>query len=646
MNRQRRLRPGAVVAPQKSATLKNLLLSALLFAFTLLVYAQVWDFGFVVIDDPVYVPDNLPVLMGLTPASVKWAWTRLHDCNWIPLTWLSLMLDTELFAGRPGGYHLTNALLHATNTVLLFLTLTYATRSRGKSAVVAALFGLHPLHVESVAWVAERKDVLSIFFGMLSLLTYVRYATRGGVWRLGASLLFVLCSLLSKQTLVTMPFLLLLLDYWPLGRIGAARFKRSPLEQSAAQGRHVGSGAVPTCVGLTDRKRSWPRLLFEKLPYFIASAAFCAAALMAQSRGGAVSSFKTLPFSERCINVVMAYTSYLSKTIFPHDLAVYYPHTHQALNWIVLGKAAILLAICGAAILCIRRYPFVFVGWFWFLGTLVPMIGLVQIGSQQMADRYTYFPLIGLFLAVTWLVPEFVPAGLLRTRMLPAGVLAALGLLAAITFSQISYWQDSVSLIRHAVESTQDNAVIHQFLGSAYLSEGFVPEEATDASARSGSRGGSQQAQANAPNDAYLNAAQSEFNKALALDPENVRAYANLGLIDYKRHQYAEARQHYLRAIEIDPHYWPVQQNMAALCYMTGDYSGAIQHSEQVLRQDPDSPDSEMLIAMSLRGQGRLDAAIVQLRRVLELKPNDPVAERELRSALAQKSGAGPSPTP
>src|SRR5580658_5931748 len=213
MNRQRRLRPGAVVAPQKSATRKNLLLSAVLFAFTLLVYAQVWGFGFVVIDDPVYVPDNLPVLMGLTPASVKWAWTRLHDCNWIPLTWLSLMLDTELFAGRPGGYHLTNALLHATNTVLLFLTLTCATRSRGKSAIVAALFGLHPLHVESVAWVAERKDVLSIFFGLLSLWAYVRYTQVGKAWRYVGSLLLFACSLLSKPTLVTLPFVFLLLDY-------------------------------------------------------------------------------------------------------------------------------------------------------------------------------------------------------------------------------------------------------------------------------------------------------------------------------------------------------------------------------------------------------------------------------------------------
>jgi Flp pilus assembly protein TadD len=645
MNRQRRLRPGAVVAPQASANRRNLLLSTLLFAFTLLVYAQVWGFGFVVIDDPFYVPDNPPVLMGLTPASVKWAWTRFHDCNWIPLTWLSLMLDTELFAGRPGGYHLTNALLHATNTVLLFLTLACATQSRGKSAVVAALFGLHPLHVESVAWVAERKDVLSIFFGLLSLLSYVRYATRGGVWRLVASLLFLLCSLLSKQTLVTLPFLLLLLDYWPLVRLDAASFTRYRPEPLSAPARRVSPGAVPTGVGLVDWKRAWPRSLVEKLPFFVASAAFSAVALIAQSRGGAVSTFKTLPFSERCINVVTAYASYLSKTIFPNHLAVYYPHPHQALNWIALGQAAMLLAVCGAAIFCRRRYPFVFVGWFWFLGTFVPMIGLVQVGSQQIADRYTYFPLIGLFLAVTWLVPEFIPAGVLRTRVLPAGVVAALVLLGATTFSQISYWHDSVSLIRHAIESTPDNAVIHQFLGSAYLSEGF-PEEATEASAKSGTRGGSQPAQANAPNDAHLSAAQSEFIKALALDPENVRAHANLGIIDYKQHQYAEARQHYLRAIEIDPDYWPVQQNMAALCYMTGDYSGAIQYSEQVLRQEPDSPDSEMLIAMSLRGQGRLDAAIARLRRVLELKPNDPVAERELQSALVLKSGAGPSPTP
>jgi protein O-mannosyl-transferase len=275
------------------------------------------------------------------------------------------------------------------------------------------------------------------------------------------------------------------------------------------------------------------------------------------------------------------------------------------------------------------------------------MIGLVQIGSQQMADRYTYFPLIGLFFAVAWLVPEFVPAGFLRERVLPIGVVASLALLSSITFSQVSYWHDSVGLIRHAMRCTPDNAVIHQFLGSAYLAEGFVADDGGDASPTATANGGSIRQGDDPQNDGRYEAAQAEFDKALALDPDNVRAHGNLGLIFYKRHQYAEARQHYVRALALDSEYLPVQQNLAGLCYVTGDYAGAIKHCEHVLSRQPESADSELLIAMSLRGQGRLDEAISRLRRVLELKSNDPVAERELRSALAMKSGAGrPQATP
>ena len=240
--------PGSATRPD-SGSRRDLILSVLLFSATLLVYAQVWGFGFVTVDDSAYVPGNRYVLEGITLHSVKWSWTAIHDSNWIPLTWLSLMLDTDLYGRRPGGYHLTNALLHAANAVLLFLALVVATRARAKSAVVAALFALHPLHVESVAWVAERKDVLSTLFGLLSLLAYVRYATGRGRWRLAASLLFFVCSLLSKQTLVTLPFVFLLLDYWPLGRLSLGRSVPPTPAKTSSRGRNVRPSAGPRRLG-------------------------------------------------------------------------------------------------------------------------------------------------------------------------------------------------------------------------------------------------------------------------------------------------------------------------------------------------------------------------------------------------------------
>jgi protein O-mannosyl-transferase len=626
----------------------NLILAVLLFSVTLLVYAQVWGFGFVTVDDSAYVPGNPYVLEGITLRSVKWSWTAIHDSNWIPLTWLSLMLDTEIYHGRPGGYHLTNALMHAANAVLLFLALVVATRARAKSAVVAALFALHPLHVESVAWVAERKDVLSTLFGLLSLLAYVRYATTGTRWRLGASLLFLVCSLLSKQTLVTLPFVLLLLDYWPLGRLYLGPSAPPVPAKTPSRVRNVGpSGSTRVDLDRSDRRRPTLRLIAEKLPFFAASALFSAAAVTAQSHSGAVMTLKGFSFGARLANAVFTYAAYLGKTVNPQNLAVYYPHPHESLNWSVIGLAgALLLAITTVAIVCIRRLPFLFVGWFWYLGTLVPVIGLVQIGSQQMADRYTYFPLIGIFLAVTWLVPELVPAGVLRARVLPAAVLASMVLLVATTYSQISYWHDSVTLFRHSMECTPDNSVAHEFLGSAYVSEGAVSEGAEEL----------EKAIRLAPGYAplhldlgsalqqlgRLDEAAAEYREALALDPRSAQAHTELGLILFKRRQFEDAQRHYRQALDIDPDFLPAHINLALLCLTTNDFAGAIDHSERVLRLQPDLPASQMCLAMALRGQGHLDDAIRRFQRVVELTPNDPIPREELARTLAMKKTPAP----
>jgi protein O-mannosyl-transferase len=633
MNPSKVRRP-TLSAPQSDSTRRqNLLWAVLLFTVTLLVYAQVWSFGFVVVDDSLYV-GNPHVPEGITLANVIWSWKTVDDSNWIPLTWLSLLLDTNVYGGRPGGYHLTNALLHGANTVVLFLTLAIATRARAKSAVVAALFALHPLHVESVAWVAERKDVLSTFFGLLALLTYVRFAICGGRWRLATAFLCFVCSLLSKQTLVTLPFVLLLLDYWPLGRWSLNNPNRPVREKSPPRGR------------ANLRRLTW-RLVAEKIPFFAASIAFSAVAVMAQTHTGAVMTLQGFAFPARLANAVFVYAAYLEKTVFPQNLAVYYPHPHESLSWTVLGlAAAVLLAITAAAIVFVRRFPFLFVGWFWYLGTLVPVIGLVQIGSQQMADRYTYFPLIGLFLAVTWLVPEFVPPGLLRTRVLPAAVFSSLVMLAATTFSQISYWHDSVTLMRHSMDCTPDNSVAHEFLGNAYLAEGSLAEgaEELEKSIRLAPQfapthlalGGALQQQGR------LDEAIAQYREALALDPQSAEAHTDLGLIFFKRREYDDAKRHFRQALEIDPNFAPAHVDLAAVCLTTNDFTGAIEHSEQVLHLQPNFPASEMCLAMALRGQGRLDEAIGHLQHVLELTPADPLAREELARTKAMKQTGSP----
>lgn len=626
------------------------LIAGFLFAATILVYAPACLFGFVIVDDPVYVSENPQVLNGLTSQGVKWSFAGIHDANWIPLTWLSLMLDTDVYAGRPAGYHITNLALHAANAVVLFLMLAGITEARWKSLLVAALFALHPLHVESVVWIAERKDVLSTFFGLISLSLYADYARKRSAWRLWVSFSCFVASLLAKQTLVTLPFVFLLLDYWPLGRLNLATNAPAGAASNSSRERRIEPQEGIRAIWSTPRAGAALCLVREKLGFFAASACFCAVATYAQSRGGAISSLGLVSFTNRCSNALVAYSAYLGKTLFPKDLAVYYPHLREGLDRseIVLA-AALILAITGAAVALVRRYPYLFVGWFWYLGTLVPMIGLVQIGSHQMADRYTYFPLIGVFLAATWLIPEIVPAGFLRARILPAAAIASLIMLAVTTYSQISYWHDSLTLLHHSLESTADNPTVRKFLAHAYFEQGLARDAAEEL----------EKAIPLAPDhvplyidlgDALqqlgrLDDATKQYRIALTLDPRCAEAQMNLGIVAFKRGEYEEAKRCYRKALELDPDYLPAYANLAALCYTVRNYAAAIDYSEQVLRLSPNSPDSEMVIAMSLRQQGHLDDAIAGLRRVLELKPNDPVAANELRSTLAMKSGTGASQT-
>jgi tetratricopeptide (TPR) repeat protein len=404
---------------------------------TVLLYWPLTQHPFIVYDDGQYIIENVHVTSGLSWQNFRWAFTSGEAANWHPLTWLSHQLDCTLFGLNAGGHHFTNVLFHAANAVLVFIFLRGATGAIWRSAVVAALFAWHPLHVESVAWASERKDVLSTFFWLLTLLTYIRYARYHRWPAYAATLLLFACGLMSKPMVVTLPFVLLLLDYWPLRRIPNSAFQ------------------------ISDCK--W--LLLEKIPFFLLAAAGSTVTYLVQTGGGAL---WPTPWPDRMANAAIAYARYVAKTFWPSDLAIIYSHPN---HWPVIMALGATLALLAWTILCLREWrtkPFLAVGWFWFLGTLVPTIGFVQVGAQAMADRYTYIPSIGLFIVLVWGTTEFLarsPNGKVISKMI-AGV-ALVGCVLMLSF-QISFWRDSVTLFRRAIEVSPDNYAAANGLGKAY----------------------------------------------------------------------------------------------------------------------------------------------------------------------------------
>jgi tetratricopeptide (TPR) repeat protein len=407
-------------------------------------------------DDDIYITSNPSLTLGWSAEGLRWAFTTFHGANWFPLTWLSWMLDFELHGLDPSAFHTTSLLLHACSAALLFLALERMTGSLGRSAFVAAVFALHPLHVESVAWASARKDTLSGLFFMLALLCY---APGGGAGRsprrIGLVFTALALGLLAKQTLVTLPFVLLLLDYWPLGRLRRA-----------------------------DAPERWQpaalrRAVLEKWPLFALVAGMSGVTLVAQRSAGAVADLTQLSLFSRLANAPVAYATYLGKTFWPRGLTVFYPHVAQSLpGWKIAAALALLLLLSGLALRTARRHPAFSVGWFWFLGTLVPVIGLVQVGSQSMADRYMYLPLVGLALAVAWELPElatrWIPDARRRRAALAAAACACVAALGATTSLQLRHWRDSEALMRHALAVTHNNHIAHAHLGIALLERGEV----------------------------------------------------------------------------------------------------------------------------------------------------------------------------
>jgi tetratricopeptide (TPR) repeat protein len=524
-------------------------------ALALPVLAVYWQTGrheFLPLDDDLYVTNNPNVWAGLSWKGAVWAFTSFEANNWHPLTWLSHMADVSLFGMNAGAHHLVNVFFHLINTALLFFLLRRITGAAGKSALVGFLFGIHPLHVESVAWVAERKDLLSTLFLLWTLLAYVRYAERPSLRRYLPVFLLMAAGLLSKPMLVTLPFVLLLLDYWPLGRTPGGRL------------RMEGSPRAP-------ERSSWRGLIAEKAPLLVLSLASCAVTFLAQRAGGSVAGADFYPLYARSANALVSYAVYLGKTVWPASLGVYYPHPGMFVRWEATAAAGLLIMAvtiwtgAGRA-----RHPYLLVGWLWYLGTLVPGIGRVQVGEQARADRYTYIPLTGIFLAAVWGA-----ADVARSRRLPGHVLAAAAAVLVLAYSaaswrQVRHWRFGESLFRHTLEVTTDNWFITNNLGYVLDRQGKTDE------------------------------ALEYYRKSIRINPDYHLAHNNLGTVLFRQGRIGEARFHFLKALEGKPSDLLARRNLASLLVKTGEYEDAAFHLREILRRRPEDRDARTNLGVVL----------------------------------------------
>lgn len=586
---------------------------------TLSLYLPMWRHEFLAYDDQHYVTENRMVQDGLTAKGVVWAF-GFHAGNWHPLAWISHMLDCQLFGLNPGGHHLTNALLHTASTVLLFAFLLRVTGAPWRSAAVAALFGWHPLHVESVAWVAERKDVLCAGFWMLTLLAYARYAQASGarmprsrLWY-GLTLLLFVLALMSKPMAVTLPCVLLLLDFWPLQRVAGVK------GQKADEGpqRHA---------------LSW--LAAEKIPFLALSAGACALTVAAQQ--SAIVSTAGLSISQRLTHALVSYAHYLGAMFWPRELAVYYPYEVNLPSGTIILSATVLVAITVGAVWTRKRRPWVAVGWFWFLGTLVPVIGLVQVGDQAWADRYTYLPLIGLFIAVVWLVAEIMP-----NRKL-AGALALVVAIAmmATTSRQLRHWQNTRSLFAHAEQVTKNNHMAITMLGSLLAKEGKLDEAIEKYRAALRLRPGYPEAHFFLGN-AYdqqgnLEAAAAEYEQALWYAPLKGPAHILLGVALAKLNRPEDAAAHYAAALQLDATSAVAHNNLARLRHTQGRLDEAIEHYTAAAKLDPMLAQAHNNLGIVLLQRGRVAEGTVELRAALRLNPTNSESQFNLALALNQQ---------
>ena len=528
---------------------------------TFLVYCRTVGFDFVSMDDYIYVAENSYVRSGLTLQSIRWAFTTTHASNWHPLTWLSLMLDTDtshFLSGDEtpdaGFYHLVNVFLHALNVALLYALLLKMTRAKWPSAFVAAAFAVHPLHVESVAWISERKDVLSTAFWLLTMLAYVRYVGMVENRQLKAYMLVVILfalGLAAKPMLVTLPIILILTDYWPLSR--------TALQPSVARQENNGFGLEADVIA------SYFSAIRDKFPLFVLAAASCVVTYWAQAAGGAVQSFDIRPIGVRIANAIVSYMAYLSKTFYPVRLAAYYPHPGTSIPiWQVVVSALVLVSVTVFAIRIRKRCPWLIVGWLWYIITLIPVIGLIQVGDQAMADRYTYVPLIGIFISIAFGALELLKGPIAR-KLLTAAAAIVIVMLAVSSYVQVGYWRNGVTLFERTIAVTSPQNVVALFnLGVAYQKQRYDDAKAAEI-----------------------------YKKAVSIEPRFLDAHFNLGNALTNLNRPTEAWREYQAALKLNPRNSSVYAAMGYLLAINGRTNEACVLLKKALSINPNNADAK-----------------------------------------------------
>jgi Flp pilus assembly protein TadD len=593
-------------------------MAALLALVTIAIYWPVMRHDFVNHDDPVYVTDNTHVRAGLTWEGLVWAFGRVHgdQTYWHPLSWVSHMVDCQLYGLKPGGHHRTSMLLHAANAVLVFLVFRRMTGAFWRCVLLAALFALHPLQVDSVAWVAERKNLLSAFFWLLTLWAYARYAeVQSPAFHITdhgsrityfpslfyvLSLFFMACGLMCKPVLVTLPFVLLLLDYWPL-----QRFRLSTLNSQRSTSPSLRGLGLKT---QDSRLKVLLPLLWEKLPFFALAVASSVITVLAHQALGMLNSVSRLPWDARLENALVSYVRYLGKTFWPSRLAVFYPYPTAWPMWEVVACALLLLAISGLVLGTGRSRPWLFVGWFWFLGVLVPFIGLIQAGAQAMADRFMYVPALGVFVAMIWGLHGLAKGGRYQQNGLSVAGAAAIVVCLVLTRQQLGHWKDSEALSRHALEVTENNWLAHLNLGSALDEKGQSDE------------------------------AIREFQKALRLKPGYAQAHNNLGVAIVRKGQINEGISQYHEAIRLKPDYALAHSNLGIALVRKGQSDEGIGEFQEAIRLKPDYALAHYNLGIALVRKGQSDEGIREFQEAIRLKPDFTEAHNNLARALAMKN--------
>jgi tetratricopeptide (TPR) repeat protein len=555
------------------STTRHFWLALGLVVATLVVFGSLTSAQFIVYDDHQYVVDNPALQDGLTMESIRWAFTTGYAAMWCPLSWISHLLDVELYGLHAGGHHRTSVILHALNALLLFVALRRLTGTTYRSAAVAGLFALHPLHVQSVAWVAERKDVLSTTFGFLALWFYARHAERPTVGRYALVALALTLGLMAKPMLVTLPFVLLLLDGWPLERL---------------QGN-----------------LRWA--LLEKVPLLALAAASVGITIFVQRGDKALTSFDVLPLSLRAANSVVSYARYLGKTVWPADLAIFYPYPSYWSVAAVAGSVALLVILTALAVRQRRQRPYLLMGWLWFIGTLIPVIGLVQTGSHAMADRFTYVPLVGLFVVAVWATVELARAWRVPGTLVVGMTAVVLVTLAMAARREASYWHDSVTIFSRALEATADNSETRFNLGTALQRAGRFEE------------------------------AEEQFRTGLRMNPRDSRIYNSLGALVQNMGRTDDAINEYRLALQADGSHLGARMNLAVTLFENGRRDEAIAEFREAVRLNNGSALAHYKLGVALAQMGRLTDAEEPLRRAVEIQPDWAEAWNELGTTLGRQ---------